>query len=338
MLSRLCSYSIGASSSAFFGGCRSAEFRNSFIPRSWAIGGVGLVRNMASEGRQFPPQKQQAQPGKEHVMDPTPQFTSPDYRPANKLQGKVALVAGGDSGIGRAVCYCFALEGATVAFTYVKAQEEKDANDTIEMIKKAKHDSANNPLAIAADLGFDENCKRVVDEVANAYGRIDILVNNAAEQYKASSIEDIDEERLERVFRTNIFSYFLTTRHALKHMKEGSSIINTTSVNAYKGNAKLLDYTATKGAIVAFTRGLALQLATKGIRVNGVAPGPIWTPLIPASFDEEETANFGSQVPMKRAGQPIEVAPSYVFLACNADSSYITGQVIHPNGGTIVNA
>ncbi|KAG7014818.1 NADPH-dependent aldehyde reductase 1, chloroplastic, partial [Cucurbita argyrosperma subsp. argyrosperma] len=318
MLSRLCSYSIGASSSAFFGGCRSAEFRNSFIPRSWDIGGVGLVRNMASEGRQFPPQKQQAQPGKEH--------------------GKVALVAGGDSGIGRAVCYCFALEGATVAFTYVKAQEDKDANDTIEMIKKAKHDSANNPLAIAADLGFDENCKRVVDEVANAYGRIDILVNNAAEQYKASSIEDIDEERLERVFRTNIFSYFLTTRHALKHMKEGSSIINTTSVNAYKGNAKLLDYTATKGAIVAFTRGLALQLATKGIRVNGVAPGPIWTPLIPASFDEEETANFGSQVPMKRAGQPIEVAPSYVFLACNADSSYITGQVIHPNGGTIVNA
>ncbi|KAE8650431.1 hypothetical protein Csa_011770 [Cucumis sativus] len=304
---------------------------------------------MASEGQQkFPPQKQQAQPGKQHAMDPTPQFTSPDYNPANKLQalnfsflsylyffflGKVALVTGGDSGIGRAVCYCFALEGAIVAFTYVKGQEDKDAKDTIEMIKKATKSSAvKDPLAIPADLGFDENCKRVVDEVVKAYGRIDILINNAAEQYKSSSVEDIDEERLLRVFRTNIFSYFFTTRHALKHMKEGSSIINTTSVNAYKGNAKLLDYTSTKGAIVAFTRGLALQLANKGIRVNGVAPGPIWTPLIPASFDEEETASFGSQVPMKRAGQPIEVAPSYVFLACNADSSYITGQVLHPNG------
>uniref|UniRef100_A0A0A0L9H4 Uncharacterized protein n=1 Tax=Cucumis sativus TaxID=3659 RepID=A0A0A0L9H4_CUCSA len=310
---------------------------------------------MASEGQQkFPPQKQQAQPGKQHAMDPTPQFTSPDYNPANKLQalnfsflsylyffflGKVALVTGGDSGIGRAVCYCFALEGAIVAFTYVKGQEDKDAKDTIEMIKKATKSSAvKDPLAIPADLGFDENCKRVVDEVVKAYGRIDILINNAAEQYKSSSVEDIDEERLLRVFRTNIFSYFFTTRHALKHMKEGSSIINTTSVNAYKGNAKLLDYTSTKGAIVAFTRGLALQLANKGIRVNGVAPGPIWTPLIPASFDEEETASFGSQVPMKRAGQPIEVAPSYVFLACNADSSYITGQVLHPNGGTVVNA
>ncbi|KAL7205182.1 hypothetical protein ACSBR2_018168 [Camellia fascicularis] len=191
---------------------------------------------------------------------------------------------------------------------------------------------AKDPMAIPADLGFDENCKRVVHEVVNTYGRIDILVNNAAEQYKASSVEEIDEERLLRLFRTNIFSYFFMCRHSLKHMREGSSIINTTSVNAYKGNAKLLDYTATKGAIVAFTRGLALQLVSKGIRVNGVAPGPIWTPLIPASFDEEESAKFGSQVPMKRAGQPSEVAPCYVFLACNADSSYITGQVLHPNG------
>ncbi|KAJ8572915.1 hypothetical protein K7X08_009426 [Anisodus acutangulus] len=208
---------------------------------------------------------------------------------------------------------------------------------TLELLRQAKAADAKDPMAVAADLGLDDNCKKVVDEVVGTYGRIDILVNNAEEQYEASSVEEINEERLERVFRTNIFSYFVT-RHALKHMKEGSSIINTTSVNAYKGNAKLLDYTATKGAIVAFTRGLALQLVEKGIRVNGVAPGPIWTPLIPASFTEDECANFGKQVPMKRAGQPIEVAPSYVFLASCPESSYITGQVIHPNGGTIVNA
>ncbi|KAM7481146.1 hypothetical protein LguiB_005729 [Lonicera macranthoides] len=295
------------------------------------------TRLMASGG-QFPPQKQEGQPGKEHVMDPNPQFISPDYKPANKLQGKVALVTGGDSGIGRAVCHCFILEGATVAFTYVKAQEDKDANDTLQALKKAKSPDAKDPIAIPADLGFDENCKKAVDEVVKAFGRIDVLVNNAAEQYKASTVEEIDEKRLERVFRTNIFSYFFMARHSLKHMKEGSSIINTTSVNAYKGNAKLLDYTSTKGAIVAFTRGLALQLASKGIRVNGVAPGPIWTPLIPASFNEEETSKFGSETPMKRAGQPSEVAPCFVFLASNVDSSYVSGQVLHPNGGTIVNA
>ncbi|OVA05764.1 Short-chain dehydrogenase/reductase SDR [Macleaya cordata] len=294
---------------------------------------------MASGGQQFPPQKQEGQPGKEHAMDPTPKSTTQDYKPSNKLHGKVALVTGGDSGIGRAVCHCFALEGATVAFTYVKSQEDKDAEDTLQMIKQAKTSDAKDPICVPADLGFDENCKRVIDEVVNAFGRIDILVNNAAEQYKAGSIEEIDEQRLERVFRTNIFSYFFMTRHAVKHMREGSSIINTTSVTAYKGNPKLLDYTSTKGAIVAFTRGLALQLVSKGIRVNGVAPGPVWTPLmIPASFSEEESAKFGSQVPMGRAGQPHEIAPSYVFLASEADSSYFAGQVLHPNGGTIVNA
>ncbi|KAL3516107.1 hypothetical protein ACH5RR_023009 [Cinchona calisaya] len=287
---------------------------------------------MASSHQQFPPQKQDVQPGKEHVMDPTPKSISQDYKPSNKLHGKIALITGGDSGIGRAVAHCFALEGATVAFTYVKGIEDKDATDTLGMLMQAKAPDAKEPMALPADLGYDENCKRVVDEVVNSYGRIDILVNNAAEQYKSSTVEEIDEERLERVFRTNIFSYFFTTRHALKHMKEGSTIINSTSINAYKGNAKLLDYTATKGAIVAFTRGLALQLVGKGIRANGVAPGPIWTPLIPASFSEEEVKEFGSEVPMKRAGQPIEVAPSYVFLACNHCSSYITGQVLHPNG------
>ncbi|BBN68896.1 NAD(P)-binding Rossmann-fold superfamily protein [Prunus dulcis] len=298
-----------------------------------------MAITMASGGKQqFQPQKQETQPGKEHAMDPTPQFTNPDYKPSNKLQGKVALVTGGDSGIGRAVCHLFAQEGATVAFTYVKEQEDKDARDTMQMIKEAKTSDAKDPMALAADLGYDENCKKVVDEVAKAYGRIDILVNNAAEQYKASSVEDIDEPRLERVFRTNIFSYFFMTRHVLKHMKEGGSIICTTSVVAYKGNDKLLDYTATKGAIVSFIRGLALHLVGKGIRVNGVAPGPIWTPLIPSCFDEEETAQFGSEVPMQRAGQPFEVGPSYVFLASNAFSSYYTGQVFHPNGGVIVNA
>ncbi|KAH8490945.1 hypothetical protein H0E87_023178 [Populus deltoides] len=293
---------------------------------------------MASGGQKFPPQKQNSQPGKEHVMDPTPQYTNPDYKPSNKLQGKVAVVTGGDSGIGRAVCRSFVIEGATVAFTYVKAHEDKDADDTLRMLKKHKTADAKDPIAIPVDLGFDENCKRVVDEVVNAYGRIDILVNNAAEQYECSSVEEIDEQRLERVFRTNIFSYFFMTRHALKHMKEGSSIINTTSVNAYMGNSQLLDYTSTKGAIVAFIRGLALQLVSRGIRINGVAPGSIWTPLIPASFKEEEVANFGKQVPMQRAGQPAEVAPSYVFLACNHCSSYITGQVLHPNGKFVLHA
>ncbi|KAK9060567.1 hypothetical protein SSX86_021272 [Deinandra increscens subsp. villosa] len=295
-----------------------------------------LFAAMASGDQQFPPQKQERQPGKEHVMDPTPQFMNPNYKPADKLRGKVALVTGGDSGIGRAVCYCFAKEGATIAFTYVKGQEEKDAEDTIKIVKEAKTRGAKDPISIPTDLGYDANCKAVVDEVVGKYGRIDVLVNNAAEQYMCRTVEEIDENWLDRVFRTNIYSYFFVTRHALKHMKEGSSIINTTSVNAYKGNATLLDYTSTKGAIVSFIRGLALQLASKNIRVNGVAPGPVWTPLIPSSFHEEKTSKFGSECPMKRAAHPHEIAPSFVFLACD-DSSYYTGQVLHPNGGMIVN-
>ncbi|XP_021839103.1 NADPH-dependent aldehyde reductase 1, chloroplastic-like [Spinacia oleracea] len=321
--------------------CVGSVFSRSSVGVYRTIGNSGTrlqTVRMASGGDKFPAQKQDTQPGKEHTMDPIPEALRQEYRAANKLQGKVALVTGGDSGIGRAVCQCFAMEGATVAFTYVKGQEDKDAHDTLQMIKKNKSSDSKDPIAIPADLGYDENCKRVVDEVVNAFGRIDILVNNCAEQYECATVEEIDENRLDRVFRTNIFSYFFMTRHALKHMREGSSIINTTSVNAYKGNASLLDYTSTKGAIVSFTRGLALQLVEKGIRVNGVAPGPIWTPLIPASFKEDKVKSFGSQVPMKRAGQPSEVAPSFVFLACNGDSSYITGQVLHPNGGTIVNA
>ncbi|KAK9137221.1 hypothetical protein Sjap_007815 [Stephania japonica] len=292
---------------------------------------------MASGGQQFPAQHQETQPGKEHAMHPTPHATPHQYTPSNKLQGKVALVTGGDSGIGRAVCHLFALEGATVAFTYVKGQEDKDAEDTLNLLKQAKTSDAKDPLSVPADLGFEENCKKVVDAVVNAFGRIDVLVNNAAEQYTAPSVENIDEPRIERVFRTNIFANFFMVRHALPHMKEGSCIINSTSVNAYKGNAKLLDYTSTKGAIVAYTRGLALQLVSRGIRVNGVAPGPVWTPLIPASFSADECEQFGKQVPMGRAAQPSEIAPSYVFLASSVDSSYFTGQVLHPNGGVIVN-
>ncbi|CAK9328364.1 unnamed protein product [Citrullus colocynthis] len=288
---------------------------------------------MATKGQQFPPQHQPIQPGKEYIMDPKPQFSSPHYKPSNKLEGKVALVTGGDSGIGRSVSYLFALEGATVAFTYVKGQEDRDAHDTLEILQECRTMEGKQPvaMAVAADLGFEKECKRVVEEVVAAFGRVDVLVNGAAEQH-TGTIEEIDEQRLERVFRTNIFSQFFMVRHAVKHMKEGSAIINTTSVNAYKGHIQLLDYTATKGAIVSFTRALALQLASRGIRVNGVAPGPIWTPLIPSTLDNEDIESFGSDVLMKRAGQPIEVAPSYVFLACNHCSSYFTGQVLHPNG------
>ncbi|GFZ02951.1 NAD(P)-binding Rossmann-fold superfamily protein [Actinidia rufa] len=270
------------------------------------------------------------QPGREHVMDPVPQATSPGYKPANKLHGKVALVTGGDSGIGQAVCHCFALEGTTVAFTFVKSEEDKDAQGTLQMIKAAKSADAKGSIAVPADLWFEENCKMVVEEVVNVYGRTDVLVNNAAKQY--NSIEEIDEQRLERVFRMNVFSYFFMCKYALNHMKEGSSIINTTSVVAYKGSPKLLDYTATKGTIVSFTRGLALHLINRGIRVNRVAPGQIWTPHIPASFNEEEVAKFGSGVPMKRAGQPFEVAPSYVLPRLQCRLLLYHRPSLHPNG------
>ncbi|CAN1280435.1 Glucose and ribitol dehydrogenase [Linum perenne] len=256
----------------------------------------------------FPPQsQQQQQPGQEHVMRPLPTPLAPNYKPSAKLLGKVALVTGGDSGIGRSVCLHFALEGATVAFTYIKGVEDKDKDGTLVMLLEAKTVGAKDPLAIAADIGFDDNCRKLVDLVVNEYGRIDILVNNAAEQHLTRSVEEITESRLERVFRTNIFSHFFLAR---------------TSVNAYNGGSEVLDYTATKGAIVAFTRVLALQFVNKGIRVNAVAPGPVWTPLQPASMPG-------------RAAQPHEIAPCYVFLACNQCSSYFTGQVLHPNGNAL---
>ncbi|KAI5073594.1 hypothetical protein GOP47_0011607 [Adiantum capillus-veneris] len=294
---------------------------------------------MATGGKKFPPQEQEGQPGREHEMQPQPEFVRPNYKPAGKLVGKIAVVTGGDSGIGRSVACYFALEGATVSITYVPGKEEKDAIETLDMLtNKYKHPQAKgDPIKIGVDLGDDENCKKVVQQVIDTYGCIDILVNNAAEQHMVPGIENISVEQVERVFKTNIFSHFYLIKYAVKHMKEGSCIINTTSVNAYKGNASLLDYTSTKGAIVALTRGLALHLVGRGIRVNGVSPGHIWTPLIPSSFSGEKVESFGDEVPMKRAAQPSEIGPSYVFLA-SEDASYYTGQFLHPNGGVVVNA
>ncbi|XP_057835526.1 NADPH-dependent aldehyde reductase 1, chloroplastic isoform X2 [Cryptomeria japonica] len=293
-------------------------------------------------GPQIPAQVQRQHPGLEHPMQPRPQFFSTAYKPAvtiaSKLDGRVALITGGDSGIGRSIACLYALEGADVAIVYKGQIEEEDKEETLQVIHKLTNGKAK-VIACPADIGFDDQCKCVVDSVVRKFGRIDILVNNAAEQFYKESIVEITPEQLERTFRSNIFSQFFLTRHCLRHMKKGSCIINTTSIVAYRGEAGLLDYCSTKGAIVSFTRGLALQLVKRGIRVNGVAPGPIWTPLIPASFpaDKVEKGKWGENVPMKRPGQPFEVATSYVFLA-SQDASYITGQVLHPNGGAIVNA
>ncbi len=278
----------------------------------------------------MPPQEQERQPGRQHVMRPEPRASMERYRGADRLAGKVAVISGGDSGIGRAVSVGFAKEGAHVAITYL--DEHEDAEETLRLI----NDAGRRGLAVAGDLGNPDFSREVARQVVQAFGRIDILVNNAAEQHVCERIEDLPDEQLERIFRTNVFSQFYLTRAVLPHMSEGGAIINTTSVTAYQGNPTLLDYAATKGAIVAFTRSLSKQLLKRGIRVNGVAPGPIWTPLIPASYSAERTAQHGANAPMERPGQPDEVAPSYIFLA-SQDASYMAGQVLHPNGGTIVN-
>jgi len=279
--------------------------------------------------QKFPPQHQPRQPGREHMMDPQPEVIRSDYRGSGKLQDKVAIVTGGDSGIGRAVAVHFAREGAEVAVAYL--EEETDARRTQDLVEA----EGRRCLLFKADLGAEPACRRLTDETLDAFGRIDVLVNNGAEQHPVEALEDITPELWNRVFDTNIHAYFYLTRAVVPHLRDGSTIINTTSVNAYKGNAHLIAYSSTKGAIVAFTRSIALNLVGRGIRVNGVAPGPVWTPLIPATAPAEAVAGFGGQVPMDRAGQPSEIAPSYVFLAC-ADSSYMTGQVLHPNGGYIV--
>ncbi|MCI9142354.1 MAG: SDR family oxidoreductase [Lachnospiraceae bacterium] len=278
----------------------------------------------------FPPQHQNRQPGFEYVMKPIP--VSECGKQHRKLENKVALITGGDSGIGRAVAYDFVREGACVVIVYY--DEETDAGETAERIKEL----GGKCLLIRGDLKDPCFAKCCVDKTIECFGKLDILVNNHAMQFIHRSILDIPQEELEFIFRNNVFSFFYLIQYALPYMKKGGSIINTTSVTAYEGNKDLIDYSATKGAIVALTRSLSLSLVEKGIRVNGVAPGPIWTPLIPASYSAEEVATFGrkvSHVPMDRAGQPCEVSPCYVFLASD-DSSYMTGQVLHPNGGTIV--
>jgi len=282
-----------------------------------------------SEQQQFPPQHQDQRPGIESEMTPKPQVDRDSYRGSGKLNGRIALITGGDSGIGRSVAILFAKEGADVAIVYL--DEHEDAFETQRLVEQ----QGRRCLLIAGDVGQESFCQMAVERTARELGRIDILVNNAAEQHPQLSIEDISEQQLERTFRTNIFAMFFMCKAVMKHLQPGSVIINTASVTAYRGSAQLLDYSSTKGAIIAFTRSLSQALAEKNIRVNAVAPGPIWTPLIPSTFPEEKVQKFGADVPLKRAGQPIEVSPSYVFLA-SEDASFMTGQVLHPNGGEAV--
>lgn len=280
----------------------------------------------------FPPQHQNRQPGFEYVMNPRP--VSERAKPCRRLEGKTALITGGDSGIGRAVAYSFAKEGADVVIVYYN--EDRDAAETEERLKQI----GCRCLMMPGDLKDPDFAACCVQKTIECFGKLDILVNNHAVQFIKRSILDISHEQLALTFENNVFSFFYTIQAALPYMKRGGSIINTTSVTAYQGNKDLIDYSATKGAIVALTRSLSLSLAEMGIRVNAVAPGPIWTPLIPSSYSAEEVRTFGSgtsKVPMLRAGQPCEVSPCYVFLASD-DASYMTGQVLHPNGGTIVGA
>lgn len=282
------------------------------------------------QGGTLPPQHQERQPGIEQDMRPEPQSFARDYVGSGKLRDKVAIITGGDSGIGRSTAVSFAKEGADVVIVYL--DEHDDAKQTRDAVEAA----GRRCLLLAGDVGDPQFALQIVQRTIGEFGKIDVLVNNAAEQHPKERLEEITREQVEKTFRTNIFAMFDLCREALPHMKEGATIINTTSVTAYRGSSHLLDYASTKGAIVAFTRSLSQQLAERGIRVNAVAPGPVWTPLIPSTFPEEQVEKFGQSVPLGRPAQPDEISPCFVFLA-GKDSSYITGQVLHPNGGEIVN-
>lgn len=278
----------------------------------------------------FPPQHQNRQPGIESEMRPLPIWNNPAYTGSGKLTGKVAFVSGGDSGIGRAAAVAFAKEGADLAIAYL--YETSDAMVT----KKAVEQLGRRCLLIETDLRHKGNCESAIRQTLQTFGKLDVLVNNHAVQYPQNSILEITEDQLYQTFQTNVFSYFFLTQAALPYLGPGSAIINTASITAYAGEKTLLDYSSTKGAIVSFTRSLALQLVDLGIRVNAVAPGPVWTPLIVSSFSAERVKVFGSETPMKRAAQPYELAPAYVYLASNIDSPFTTGAVIHVNGGEMV--
>lgn len=285
---------------------------------------------MSKKIKNIPPQAQNEQPGKEVKMHP-----DPDYKPqyefsAGKLAGKVAIITGGDSGIGRAVAVAFAKEGANIVVTYL--DEHEDAKKTAAEVEK----EGRSILLISGDISDESFCKSIVKKTLDEFKKIDILVNNAAIQFDTDSPTEMTKESIQKTFGVNVFGVFYLSLAALPHLTKGSSIITTTSVTAYRGSDHLIDYSATKGALVSFTRSMSAALVDKGIRVNAVAPGPIWTPLIPASFDEKQVSEFGKNTPMKRPGQTNEVAPCYVFLASD-DASYMTGQVLHPNGGEIIN-
>ncbi|MEP7377106.1 MAG: SDR family oxidoreductase [Chitinophagaceae bacterium] len=284
-----------------------------------------------SSSRKIRPAQKQNRPGKESKMIPVPVSDYPDRRGSGKLNNKVALITGGDSGIGKAVAILFAKEGADIAIAYLS--ETGDARDTADTIINTY---GRKCLLIKGDLSKEKHCRVVIKKTVQQFSRLDILINNAALHFENKSITGISTASLRKTFDTNIISFFWITKAAIPHLKKGSCIINSSSVTAYRGSAALIDYASTKGAIVSFTRSLSANLAKKSIRVNGVAPGPIWTPLIPSSFKPGKAAKHGSDVPLQRAGQPAEIAPCYLFLACE-DSSYMTGQFLHPNGGEIVN-
>lgn len=277
----------------------------------------------------FPAQHQAFQPGLEYEMNPQPIFDNPNYIPSQKLQDKVVIISGGDSGIGRAVSLLFAKEGADIVISYLN--EHEDANYTKQLVENC----GRKCILIPGDLRDENLSSYIADTAMNCFGKIDILINNCGVQFPQDSILNISSQQLRDTFETNIFTFFYLTKAVLPHMKANSSIINTTSITAFDGKKNLIDYSATKGAITVFTKSLALSLADQKIRVNAVAPGPIWTPLIPSSFNEQEVEIFGTENPLKRAGQPFELAPAYLYLASD-DSRYVTGQIIHVNGGTIV--